>query len=137
MTNTVRIKFYAATGSGRRKGWGKVVDAVDATKRNGYAFDGEFLGDGEHDVPVGAVIVSVEPNGSAKHPTKYGRVHRITPDGEYQQLAAADWHEEFLTLRDAAAAALAGNTRTVADIDAELAALQQRITELEAERASV
>jgi len=42
------------------KHWAKLVKSVDATKSNGYAFDGEFLHvRNQHKVPVGGIIVWV------------------------------------------------------------------------------
>ena len=42
------------------KHWAKHVKAVDESKTNGYAFDGDFLAVyAEHKLPVGALVVEV------------------------------------------------------------------------------
>lgn len=45
---------------GKYKHWAKLVTAIDATKANGYAYQGEFLNiNVEHKVPAGSLVVEV------------------------------------------------------------------------------
>lgn len=45
------------------KHWAKIVQAVDTTKTNGYAFIGPFLEvDREHKIPEGSIVVEVCDN---------------------------------------------------------------------------
>jgi len=62
----VRITITKPTGSGRRVGWVKLVTGIDRTQKGGFALQGEFLNEGEQDLPAGAVQVRCSPNGSAK-----------------------------------------------------------------------
>ena len=60
MVYTHRCKNSAKYHHGKYKHWAKLVYAVDTSKTNGYAFDGDFLVvTAEHKVPVGSVIVEV------------------------------------------------------------------------------
>ena len=105
----VRIQIENETNSGNRRGWHKRVTAVDQSKRNGYALEGEFLNDGEHDVEVGAVIVECYPTGSVKNGGKQGCVYVVQADGSLvRQHDSVDWHSQFPTLRDQVVEALAG-----------------------------
>jgi hypothetical protein len=102
MTQTIRIRPKIYIASGHRKSWIKHVTACDKTKTNGYAFDGKFLPAGvEVDLPVGAVLVRVDPEGSVKNSYQSGHVLQLRPDGELELLASGNWRDDFLTLRDA------------------------------------
>jgi len=106
---TVRIRPEIATGSGRRKGWIKHVTSVDTSKSNGYAFGGDFLTPGrETDLPVGAILVRVDPRGSAKNGWKEGHVLRLEADGDLTEITydGLDWYKDFLTIRDTVIKAL-------------------------------
>ena len=103
----IRIRPQIHRASGGRKGWMKVVTKVDPNGRNGYSFDGEFLTDGvEVDLPVGSVIIRVDPEGSVKNGYQLGNVLKLQADGTMESLEYGDWKSDFLTLRDAAAKAL-------------------------------
>lgn len=42
------------------KHWAKLVECIDTTKTNGYAFDGSFLNvQSEHKIPSGSIVVEV------------------------------------------------------------------------------
>lgn len=42
------------------KHWSKLLDAVDTTKTNGYAFKGKWLNiNHEHKIPIGSIILEV------------------------------------------------------------------------------
>ena len=62
----IRRTFTKPTGSGRRVGWLKIVTGIDRSQKNGYALQGEFLNEGEQEVPAGSVVVCCAPAGSAK-----------------------------------------------------------------------
>ena len=107
MTQTIRIRPVVETASGRRTGWIKQVTSVDPNGRNGYAFDGEFLRDGvEVDLPVGSILVRVDPEGSVKNAWQSGHILKLQADGEMVELADGDWKDDFLGLRDAATEAM-------------------------------
>jgi len=107
MTQTIRIRPTVGSNSGRRTGWIKQITSVDSSKRNGYAFEGEFLTAGQEvDLPVGAILVRVDPEGSVKNAYQSGHIYRLQADGEMEELESGDWRDDFLTLRDAASNAL-------------------------------
>jgi len=80
-TATLRTTIEKPTGSGRREGWWKRVTGIDRDKSGGWAILGNFLNDGEQDLPVGAVLVCCDPRGSARHSWKGVSVHLATPKG--------------------------------------------------------
>ena len=99
----VRIKVKSKEASGRRRGWFRHVTDVDQSKTNGYAFEGNFLGDGkEHDLPIGAVVVEKAPAGSVKNGYWEAHIHIVRPDGLEKVTADDDydWVEDFLSFRD-------------------------------------
>ena len=106
MTDMIRIHITHSRASGKRRGWHKHVTGVDTTKRNGYAFDGQFLASGEQDLPLGAIVIEQEPTGSVKNWGKRGIAYEVTPDGLEEFARCDDWTREFLTFRDAVAEAL-------------------------------
>ena len=107
MAQTIRIRPAIETASGRRTGWIKQVTSVDPNGRNGYAFGGEFLRDGvEVDLPVGSILVRVDPEGSVKNAWQSGHILKLEDDGEMVELADGDWKDDFLGLRDAATEAM-------------------------------
>lgn len=109
-TAMVRVKIKNERNSGNRKGWSKLVTAVDATKTDGYAFIGQFLNDDtETDVPVGSVVVQKNPEGSAKHGWESGSCYVIGSDGILYTTHSGvfRWREKFLSFRDHVARVLA------------------------------
>jgi hypothetical protein len=103
----VRIRIENAKTSGHRVGWTKHVIHVDKTKKNGYAFEGEFLEDGTlYDLAPGSVLIQKRPVGSVRDNYWTGQVFRLKADGTFEHLADGDWYKDHLTLRDAAAEAL-------------------------------
>jgi len=69
-----------------RKIWAKLLEKVDITKDNGYAFEGRFLrvkGDPawiDDTVPVGSFIVATIAKGSTKHPKTGIALYKVTAD---------------------------------------------------------
>ena len=66
MTFTVRVQLKPPTGTGGRVGWNRLVEGVDDSRKDGFAFDGPFLDDRQTDLEVGSVLVSRIPVGSAR-----------------------------------------------------------------------
>ncbi len=102
-TPMVRVKIENERNSGNRKGWSKLVTAVDVTKIDGYAFSGVFLNDNtETDVPVGSVVVQKNPQGSVKNGWESGECYVIGSDGKLYttHTGVFRWREKFLSLRD-------------------------------------
>lgn len=124
---TIRVTLKPDYESGGRKSWFKQVTAVDRTKKDGYAFEGEFIpACQEVELPVGAVIIEQEHTGSVKNPGKRGNVYivRETPDSnpeirnphlEFQE--DFNWKSQFLSFRDSVAALL--EIQTESDAPAE------------------
>jgi len=124
----VRFRPQTETASGRRKGWMKHVTACDETKNNGYAFDGEFLSDGrEIELPVGSIIIRVDPQGSVKNNWQSAHALRLEIDGKLTELTPGadadlypgspglDWRDDFLSFRDIVCAALRAESQVPAD----------------------
>ena len=110
---TIRFRPSAVRSSGRRESWMKHVTGCDASKTNGYAFDGDFLkASREVDLPVGAILIRVDPEGSVKNNWQSGHVFRLQADGELDELTEGnlDWRDDFLTIRDIVFAAISGES---------------------------
>jgi hypothetical protein len=108
LPNHVRVQISNPSASGRREGWWKQVTAVDPAGTNGYAIHGDFLKEGYHDLPIGAVLVRQAPGGSVKNWTKDGKVFTVTADG-IKPFSDDEWSwtKSFVFLRDELIAALA------------------------------
>ena len=101
---TVRHLIDYPLGSGRRRGFLKIVHDVDLDLTTGWAFIGEFLDDGrQNDIPLGALVVRKRPTGSIKSQRSMWSYAIVTasetPSGwewsdEYQG------NREFLNFRD-------------------------------------
>jgi len=117
MSATVRIEIKNETNSGNRKGWTKHVTSVNSEKTNGYAFVGEFLNDKEYDLPVGAVLVQKNPEGSVKHGWDAGVCLVVEADGTLRRVHddTYAWHKQFLSFRDLVAKTLNGQASTPAN----------------------
>lgn len=111
MTNKIRYRPIIGTASGRRTGWVKHVTSVDPDATNGYGVHGEFLRAGkEVELPAGAVILRVDPEGSVRRAWQSARVFRLVEggagDGKPVGLAEGepndelDWNADFLQVRD-------------------------------------
>jgi hypothetical protein len=140
---TVRIKLKAVNTSGNRNSWFKLVTSVDRSKRDGYAFGGEFIKAGvEIDLPVGSIILEKEPTGSVKNNGNDGNVYKVVaePDSENNSRNPHlelqfyyDWRREFLSLRDKLADLLESNQPSQASevelLKAEIEALENQLAE--------
>ena len=140
MTNKIIFTYSAPTASGRRRGWSKYVTDVDTSKRNGYAFDGAFLREGENELPAGAVIVQKSPGGSVRNSTWEWEV------GTLQENGKIDWGEEswgaqsFLSFRDTVAVLVAqaqAPTTRADELRLRIAELRGELDAAEAELAAL
>lgn len=114
--HVVRCVWENTTASGRRKGWAKLItgivddDGVHAVARGAKAFVGDYLNEHvEVDLPVGTLILDVEPSGSVKNGTKVASIRRVEEDpnrpgmGWFPRVTEQfDWFSEFLSFRDEA-----------------------------------
>jgi hypothetical protein len=100
MADKVRITPRIATASGQRRGWVKIVSAVDPDGKDRYAIEGELLDGREIDVEVGTVLLSVEPEGTVREWGQSAHVLQVQADGSIVELLRADWRKNFLTVRD-------------------------------------
>jgi hypothetical protein len=108
MTRIIRTTIKPQTNSGGRSSWLKFVTSVDTAKKDGYAFEGEFLKlDQEIELPIGAIVIEKKPTGSVKTNGHQGNIYEVveTPikdvrNPHLQLIEYCDWHREFLTFRD-------------------------------------
>lgn len=102
-TVTVTVTVKTEHASGGRQSWWKHITATDASQRGGYAFAGEFLRDGEYEFPVGALLLHVTHQGSAKSGYQVGNLYAVDADGQLREIAAGlNWREQSVSLRKAA-----------------------------------
>ena len=99
-------KITPEYASGNRKSWWKVITGIDDAQKGGYAFEGDFLNAGEVELPVDSLLLQVVPCGSVKNATQEGQLYVLQNDGSMKLLVAADWRQQSVTLRKAAAAHL-------------------------------
>lgn len=147
MTEMIRMNLSLCYTSGNRKSWFKRVTKVDKTKKDGYAFDGEFLpGDKEIELPVGAVIIEKEPGGSVKNSTWTGKIYVVVAEPDEKRCnahlalkARYDWQSEFLSFRDMVAEYLQQSASCEEEKPANKAQLQlvnNQLAELQTQIAS-
>lgn len=99
-TKTVTVDIRPSQASGKRKSWHKHVTSVDSSKQNGYAFDGDFLSDGENELDVGSVVIECVPCGSVRNGWKDGVIYVVDNDGSLEKLSDTyDWSEQFVSFR--------------------------------------
>lgn len=112
---TIRFRPSIRNGSGGRKGWCKHVTSVPHNARNSKEMAGEYLRDGvQYDLPHGAVLLFVQPVGSAKNGYMAAEVFRLVVSAEdnnapYLETCmeeTVDWRSDFLDVRDALTRAL-------------------------------
>ncbi|MBT0160696.1 hypothetical protein G4O51_12020 [Candidatus Bathyarchaeota archaeon A05DMB-2] len=95
------MKVYVEIDGDPRKGkcYARVVESVDTTKTNGYAFQGKFLREGETELPEGTIVLFVEEVGSWKHHYSEATIKQVTREG-LTKIATYNYHKEFISLRD-------------------------------------
>jgi hypothetical protein len=119
---TIRTIIRPQTRSGNRASWFKLIESVDITKKDGYAFNGDFLKlDQEIELPIGAIVVEKEPVGSVKSGSHEGNIYRVVEspiddvlNPHLELIEYFEWRKEFLSFRD-----------RVAELLAEVGAAQQ------------
>ena len=100
------------------KSWAKLLQRVDTSRKDGYAFEGPWLRRGRLDeLPVGALVLLYDEVGSRRYHIPYVHVVRVEPDGtlalvsdEEGPLRAKGW-DWALLLRDRVARLL-GSSKT-------------------------
>jgi len=73
--------------------WAKKLTSVDVSKKNGYAFQGEFVGAGDVAMSPRDIIVAVREFGSWKNPGQLMKVYICFPDGVYES-GRLEWGTE-------------------------------------------
>ena len=98
---TSRHTLYVPKSTNRRQGFIKTVTAVDPSKKDEYAFDGEFIKNGvETDLPVGEVVVKKIPMGSGRNPEFHWQHALAPPEGTNWEWSERYLGTAFLTFRD-------------------------------------
>jgi len=115
----------------RHKSWMKELTSVDATKSNGYAFEGNFLKRGmKAEVKVGTLLLQYDEIGSVKHKEAEVVVYRVEADGDCTELLKATGRSWALDLRDDVAELL--KRQVPAGDDAKQAKLAELVARKEA-----
>ena len=103
----MRIEIKKKHASGNRESWFRIVKSVDSTKKGVKAFDGEYIKyEGEHEFPLGTVIIEVFPDGSVKYGTNHAIVYVVTEEGLIDVSKKNDkgeylnWKTKFLSICD-------------------------------------
>ena len=130
----------AGSRSYRRRGWGKHITFVETTKRDGYAFEGEFLREGENEL-TGWLGCSCKSGirGQSRISAGSGNL------GAFKRMGRLAWREEtwgarsFLSFREAVAEALGQEQcpkarterlrKRIESLRAELEATEAELTE--------
>ena len=106
-TTKVIVNIEKKQTSGRRESWLKTVNSVDDTQKGGYAFEGNFLEEGEVELEVGTIIIECNPRGSVKNWWKEGIIYRVLETGELETIVdEMDWYKEAVSFRNSVAAEL-------------------------------
>lgn len=110
------ITIKTEYSSGNSKSWCKLVTGIDSAQRGGYAFEGDFLSEGEHELPEGSLILHVTHGGGVKNGLQYGNLYKVEADGNLSEIVTSlDWHEQWVTLRKTAEEYLAKQDAKVVD----------------------
>jgi hypothetical protein len=108
MSNKITVTIKTEYASGGRKSWWKHVKSIDSAQRGGYAFDGDFLNEGEVELQEGSLLLHVTNCGSVKNGYQDGALFAVQADGSLREIVAGlNWREQSVTLRKAAEAYLA------------------------------
>ncbi|MDX1689692.1 MAG: hypothetical protein R3290_01585 [Acidimicrobiia bacterium] len=91
-------------GDARLKHWAKVVDFVDVTKSDGWAYEGEFVADGGiQDLDAPCVLLVYGESGSRGNPQQEARAYVVDTDGTLSLRQTATGRAWARTLRDTVA----------------------------------
>lgn len=81
MKKIIELEMYGGNTWAHKK-WAKIVVAVDQSKNNGYAFQGDFLNlDRKHELEVGTYILQYGEFGDSRSGKINIRLLRVTADG--------------------------------------------------------
>lgn len=106
--STIRTTVTNVRASGGRISWLKTISSVDKAKKNGYAFEGDFISlDQEVELEIGAIVIEKEPQGSVKNGRFDGNIYRVVGspiEGQrnpcLELITYFDWEKGFLSFRD-------------------------------------
>ncbi len=121
----------------RKKTWRKLLQEVDVSRTNGYAFVGDWLRAGEKaELEVGSYILSYDEAGSMKNWYPVVRVHEVTAEGTEEVFS---WEGDVgskgwaLEVRDGIAAII-NNESPVAVLSEEEKELVEQLRSVSPER---
>lgn len=90
-------------GDSRRRHWAKLVTSVDESKSTGWAYQGDFVGDGGvQDLPVGGLLLLYGEKGSSSNPQSLAALFTVGADRTLTLEAEASGRAWARTLRDRA-----------------------------------
>jgi hypothetical protein len=115
----MRFTYKKTCASGRRESWAKLVHGTDHSLRGAKAFKGDYLQAGSQiDLPEGAVVLEVCPEGSVKNGYQQAYVKQVRNDVFVSIGDCWNWHSEFLDLVDAVELAICNHEwLEVADVN--------------------
>jgi len=121
----------------RFKNWTKTLVAVDASKTNGYCFEGEFVS-GLAELPVGTILLHYHEEGSRGNHDPYVDLWKVSTEGLEKLAEYGNLPEKWaLAIRDKVAAELESAKPSEREaLEAEAKALRARLAEIEARLAS-
>lgn len=101
----VIVNYTKPTRSGHRTGWARTFTDVEDDTRGVKAFTGgEYLREGENRLPVGMLVLYIEPVGSVKNGHNDASICEVSSDGDLYEVTGKQfvWHREFESLRNEA-----------------------------------
>lgn len=119
----------------RRRSWAKVLSAVDTTKANGYAFEGEWMRRGERaELPTNSLMLLYDEPGSARNWYPLVRVMRVEEDGTLHEVLSykggINERSWALAIRDRVAELLVGEPVAAPEYDLSAIPTDELIAEL-------
>lgn len=99
-TKSVKITINLEHIGDPKKGkqWSKYVKSIDEGKNNGFAFQGDFLREGEVELPTGATVLRVGFLGSWKNGCLKAEVDKVTAEG-LKEVKRFDYSGQFVSLK--------------------------------------
>lgn len=95
----MRIVTIPAFGDRRFKQWAKALKKVDTSKKNGYAFEGDFLRINDlAELPVGSYVLSYGKFGSRANCKPAARLQRVEANGSLTDIVERTGLSESWTL---------------------------------------
>ncbi len=90
---------FRDTNKRHKKPWAKKIISVDCTKKDGFAFIGEFLGWGEVELCEGDVVLQAGMIGSYNNAVYTGIVCQVI-EGELTEIDSYNYKREFVSMRN-------------------------------------